>query len=47
MVREDVRLPHGVVEEMTFSPDGSLLAVAFSCPTEPHDVYVYDVGAAA
>jgi dipeptidyl aminopeptidase/acylaminoacyl peptidase len=43
VVREDVRLPHGVVEEMTFSPDGSLLAVAFSCPTEPHDVYVYDV----
>ena len=42
-VREDVRLPHGVVEEMTFSPDGSLLAVAFSCSTEPHDVYVYDV----
>ena len=42
-VREDVRLPHGVVEEMTFSPDGSLLAVAFSRSTEPHDVYVYDV----
>jgi dipeptidyl aminopeptidase/acylaminoacyl peptidase len=44
-LREAVSLPHGVVEEPVFSPDGSLLAVAFSCPTEPHDVYVYDVEA--
>ena len=42
-VREELPLPQGVAEEPTFSPDGSLLAVAFSSPTEPRDVYVYDV----
>ena len=44
-LREEVSLPHGVVEDAIFSPDGSLLAVAFSSPTEPHDVYVYGVEA--
>jgi dipeptidyl aminopeptidase/acylaminoacyl peptidase len=42
-LRDEVVLPHGVVEQPTFSPDGSLLAVAFSRPTEPHDVFVYDL----
>lgn len=42
-LREEVFLPHGVVEQPVFTPDGALLAVAFSCPTEPHDVYLYDV----
>ena len=28
-----------------FSPDGSLLAFAFSSPVEPHDVYLYDLDA--
>jgi hypothetical protein len=28
-----------------FSSDGSLLAFAFSSPTEPFDVYVYDLDA--
>ncbi|HEY5058488.1 MAG TPA: S9 family peptidase [Gaiellaceae bacterium] len=43
-LREEVALPHGVVEQPAFSPDGALLAVAFSCPNDPHDVYLYDVG---
>jgi dipeptidyl aminopeptidase/acylaminoacyl peptidase len=43
-VREEVPLPgRGVVEHPVFSPDGSLLAFAFSSPVEPHDVYVYDL----
>jgi dipeptidyl aminopeptidase/acylaminoacyl peptidase len=42
-LREEVFLPHGVIEQPVFTPDGALLAVAFSCPTEPHDVYLYDV----
>jgi dipeptidyl aminopeptidase/acylaminoacyl peptidase len=45
-LREEVPLPgRGVVESPVFSPDGSLLAFAFSRPTEPHDVYVYDLDA--
>jgi dipeptidyl aminopeptidase/acylaminoacyl peptidase len=40
---EEVPLPGcGVAEHPVFSPDGSLLAFAFSSPLEPHDVYVYD-----
>ena len=35
----------GVVESPVFSPDGSQLAFAFSSPTQPADVYVYDVDA--
>ena len=43
--RGDVPLPgRGVVEHPVFSPDGSLLAYAFSSPVEPHDVYLYDIG---
>jgi dipeptidyl aminopeptidase/acylaminoacyl peptidase len=39
----EVPLPGpGVVEHAVFSPDGSLLAFAFSSPVEPYDVYVYD-----
>jgi len=37
---------NGVVEHPVFSRDGSLLAYAFSSPVEPHDVYLYDIGAA-
>jgi dipeptidyl aminopeptidase/acylaminoacyl peptidase len=41
-LREEVPLPRrGVVDHPTFSRDGSLLAFAFSSPTEPFDVYVY------
>jgi dipeptidyl aminopeptidase/acylaminoacyl peptidase len=44
--REDVPLPgRGVVEHPVFSPDGSKLAFAFSSVREPHDVYLYDLGA--
>ena len=40
----EVPLPRrGVVESVVFSPDGSQLAFAFSSPTEPNDVYVYDL----
>jgi dipeptidyl aminopeptidase/acylaminoacyl peptidase len=43
-LREEVPLPRrGVVEHPVFSKDGSLLAFAFSTPTEPFDVYVYDL----
>jgi dipeptidyl aminopeptidase/acylaminoacyl peptidase len=45
---EDIALPgRGVVgeESLVFSPDGSKLAYAFSTPTQPYDVYVYDVEA--
>jgi dipeptidyl aminopeptidase/acylaminoacyl peptidase len=45
-VRGEVPLPgRGVVEHPVFSPDGSRLAFSFSSPTEPHDVYLYDVDA--
>jgi dipeptidyl aminopeptidase/acylaminoacyl peptidase len=47
-LRREVPLPgQGVVEHPVFSPDGSLLAFSFSSPVEPHDVYLYDVGADA
>ena len=46
VVRDEVRLPgRGVVDHVVFSPDGSLLAFAFSTPVEPHDVYLYDLDA--
>ena len=42
--RGDVPLPgRGVVESPVFSPDGSQLAFAFSSPTQPADVYVYEL----
>ena len=45
-LREEVPLPgRGVVESPVFSSDGLLLAFAFSSPTEPHDVHVYDLDA--
>jgi dipeptidyl aminopeptidase/acylaminoacyl peptidase len=45
-VREEVRLPErGVVERPVFSPDGSMLAFAFSSAVEPNDVYLYDLDA--
>jgi dipeptidyl aminopeptidase/acylaminoacyl peptidase len=45
-LREEVPLPRrGVVDHPLFSPDGSKLAFAFSSPTEPFDVYVYDLDA--
>jgi len=45
-LREEVPLPgRGVVDSPVFSKDGSLLAFAFSSPTEPFDVYVYDLDA--
>jgi dipeptidyl aminopeptidase/acylaminoacyl peptidase len=45
-LREEVPLPRrGVVEQPLFSKDGSLLAFAFSSPTEPFDVYVFDLDA--
>ena len=47
-LRAEVPLPgRGVVEHPVFSPDGSLLAYAFSSPVEPHDVYLYDLDAEA
>jgi dipeptidyl aminopeptidase/acylaminoacyl peptidase len=42
----DVEVPlpgRGVVESPVFSPDGSKLAFAFSSPTQPKDVYLYDL----
>jgi dipeptidyl aminopeptidase/acylaminoacyl peptidase len=40
----DVPLPgKGVVESPVFSPDGSKLAYGFSTPTQPFDVYVFDL----
>jgi Tol biopolymer transport system component len=40
----DVPLPgKGVVESPMFSPDGSRLAYGFSSPTQPADVYVYEL----
>ena len=40
----DVPLPgKGVVESPVFSPDGSRLAYGFSSPTQPADVYVYEL----
>ena len=43
-LREEVPLPRrGVVEQPLFSRDGSLLAFGFSSPTEPFDVYVFDL----
>jgi dipeptidyl aminopeptidase/acylaminoacyl peptidase len=45
-LRAEVPLPgRGVVEHPVFSPEGSLLAYAFSSPVEPHDVYLYDLDA--
>jgi dipeptidyl aminopeptidase/acylaminoacyl peptidase len=45
-VRGEVPLPgRGVVEHPVFSRDGALLAFSFSSPVEPHDVYLYDIGA--
>ena len=44
----DMPLPgRGVVGEdsVVFSPDGAKVAYAFSTPTQPHDVHVYDIGA--
>jgi dipeptidyl aminopeptidase/acylaminoacyl peptidase len=39
-----IELPgDGVVEHPVFSNDGALLAFSFSSPTEPHDVYLYDI----
>jgi dipeptidyl aminopeptidase/acylaminoacyl peptidase len=41
----DVPLPGpGVVESPVFSADGSKLAFAFSSPTQPSEVYVYEDG---
>ena len=41
----DVPLPgKGVVESPVFSADGSKLAFAFSSPTHPYEVYVYEGG---
>ena len=41
----DVPLPgRGVVESPVFSADGSKLAFAFSSPTQPSEVYVYERG---
>jgi len=43
-LREEVPLPRrGVIDHPTFSKDGSQLAFAFSSPTEPFDVYVFDL----
>ncbi len=45
-LRREVTLPcRGVVDHPMFSKDGSLLAFAFSSPTQPFDVYVYDLDA--
>ena len=41
----DVPLPgRGVVESPVFSPDGSRLAFAFSSPTQPKNVHLYEGG---
>jgi len=45
-LREEVPLPgRGVVAQPVFSKDGSLLAFGFARPTEPYDVYLYDLDA--
>ncbi len=42
--REEVPLPgRGVVAQPVFSKDGSLLAFGFARPTEPYDVYLYEL----
>ena len=47
-LREEVPLPgRGVVAQPVFSKDGSLLAFGFVRPTEPYDVYLYDLDAHA
>ena len=47
-LREEVPLPgRGVVAQPVFSKDGSLLAFGFARPTEPYDVYLYDLDAHA
>jgi dipeptidyl aminopeptidase/acylaminoacyl peptidase len=44
-LREELPLPgSGVAEHFVFSPDGRRLAFAFSTTTEPHQVYLYDLG---
>jgi dipeptidyl aminopeptidase/acylaminoacyl peptidase len=41
---EEIPLPgRGVVDHPVLSPDGTKLAIAFSSPVEPNDVYVYDL----
>ena len=41
---KDVPLPgRGVVESPVFSPDGAKLAFAFSSPTQPKDVWLYEL----
>jgi len=43
-LRAEVPLPgSGVAEHALFSPDGSLLAFAFSTPKQPFDVFVYEL----
>lgn len=43
--REELPLPaRGVAEHFAFSPDGTRLAFALSTTTEPHQVYVYELG---
>ncbi len=43
-LREEVPLPgRGVVAQPVFSHDGSLLAFGFARPTEPYDVYLYEL----
>jgi dipeptidyl aminopeptidase/acylaminoacyl peptidase len=39
-------LPHGVVTEPTFSPDGSALAFATAAPTQPSSLWLWRSGAA-
>jgi dipeptidyl aminopeptidase/acylaminoacyl peptidase len=43
-LRGEVPLPgRGVVEHAVFSPDGSLLAFAFSSPVAPYEVFLHDL----
>ncbi|HET7568317.1 MAG TPA: prolyl oligopeptidase family serine peptidase, partial [Gaiellaceae bacterium] len=47
-LREEIPLPgRGVAEHFAFSPDGSRLAFGFSTTTEPHQVYVHELGSGA
>jgi dipeptidyl aminopeptidase/acylaminoacyl peptidase len=44
-LREQIPLPgRGVAEHFAFSPDDTRLAFGFSTTTEPHQVYLYELG---
>lgn len=46
-LRKEVPLPgRGIAEHFVFSPDGTKVAFAFSTPSEPHQIWLYEDGSA-